>query len=189
MARQVYPALVGLLLGATQTGLYFQLSFSLSSSFGTYLLVTLCWLLGSAFGLVYAAKRPLSTRVYLLAALLAYAACSLLLSDAPFQTERWPLYGALVAVNGVYAGVFFARMSSVYRAQALLLIENNGFIAGLALTTLAFLVAGRGVLWLTPPLLALVVAVGEPHPLAPSLHVERGIRGVDAAGDGGGAMA
>jgi hypothetical protein len=160
---RLYPLLVGLLLGAMQTALYFQLTFTLSSSFGTYLLVTLCWLLGSAFGVLAAAKTAVPTHLYLLAALLAYGAVCLLLSAAPFRTEWWPLYGALVAVNGGYAGVFFGRMSSAYTARALLLTENNGFIVGLALTTLLFLTLGRVVLWLAPALLALVIAlISEP---------------------------
>src|SRR5579885_672944 len=106
--RAFYPIIVGLLLGTLQTGFYFQLTFTLSSGFGTYLLVTLCWLAGSMIGVLWAARQTVSTLAVLLLALNAYILTSLLLLLQPFNTTLFPLYGALIVVVGVYPGVFFA---------------------------------------------------------------------------------
>jgi hypothetical protein len=163
IARRIYPSLVGLLLGLLQTGLFLQLAFTLSSSIGTFLLVTLCWLLGSAVGVTYLAKKRWPASHYLLVALLAYAACVVMLNAAPFNTRWWPVYGLLIVLTGFYPGVFFARMSPVYRARTLFLRENNGFIVGLVLGSLLFMLLGRAALWVTPAgVAALVYLLGEP---------------------------
>lgn len=158
-----YPLLVGVLLGLLQTGLFFQMTFTLSSSFGTFLLVTLCWLLGSALGVTQHARLNYTTSVYLILALLAYSLCGVLLLILPFDTALWPLYGGLVLLMGLYPGVFFARMSAFFPARALLTRENNGFIIGLVMGTLLFMLVGRAVLWIAPFALAAVVLwLGEP---------------------------
>jgi hypothetical protein len=156
-AKAIYPCLVGLLLGLLQTGLFFQLSFTLSSSFGTFLLVTLCWLVGSAIGVFYLAHLPLPTVLFLALAFLAYSLVALLLA-APFVTTLWPVYGVLVLLTGFYPGVFFARYAPLYRAQTLFARENNGFIMGMVLGTVLFMLVGRIVLYLLPLGMALIVA-------------------------------
>lgn len=160
----IYPLVVGILLGLLQTGLFFQLTFTLSSTFGTFLLVTVCWLLGSALGVSITTNWRLPIGAFLAATLLAYAACTLLLAIAPFNTTLWPLYAGLIALSGLYPGVFFARMSPLYRAGALFLWENNGFIIGLVCGTLAFMLAGRAALWILPLIAAFLVTV-IPQPI------------------------
>ena len=155
--RGIYPALVGLLLGSLQTGLYFQLSFTLSSSFTTFLMVTLCWLIGSAIGVRVLQRMRLPLNGFLLLALLAYFACAVLLNAAPFNTQVWPLYALLIIVTGFYPGVFFARLGAVYRARDLFFRENNGFILGLVSSTLLFMLFGRAALWLLPLLIAALI--------------------------------
>jgi hypothetical protein len=158
-----YPVLVGILLGLLQTGLFFQMTFTLSSSFGTFLLVTLCWLLGSAIGITQNARLKYASGVFLMLALLAYSLCGVLLLMLPFDTTLWPLYGGLVLLMGLYPGVFFARMSAVFPARTLLTRENNGFIMGLVMGTLLFMLIGRVVLWIAPFALAgLLLWLGEP---------------------------
>jgi len=165
LSHNLYPALVGLLLGLLQTGLFFQLAFTLSSTIGTFLLVTLCWLLGSALGVLYLSKFRLPTAAFLVLALLAYAVCALMLNAAPFNTRWWPVYGVLIVLTGFYPGVFFARMSRIYTARALFLRENNGFIVGLVLGSLLFMLLGRTALWVAPLIIAaLIYALGEPRP-------------------------
>jgi len=157
LVRWIYPSLVGLLLGSLQTGLYFQLSFTLSSSFTTFLMVTLCWLIGSALGVRILQGVHVALNAFLLPALLAYFACAVLLSAAPFNTLLWPLYAILIVVTGIYPGVFFARMGAIYSARDLFFRENNGFIVGLISSTLLFLLLGRAALWLMPILIAVLV--------------------------------
>src|SRR6185436_6702564 len=64
--RWVYPSLVGILLGLLQTGLFFQLTFTLSSSFRTFLMITVCWLLGSAVGIRIAKSAQLQLNGFML---------------------------------------------------------------------------------------------------------------------------
>jgi hypothetical protein len=155
--RRMYPALVGLLLGLLQTGLYFQLSFALSSSIRTFLLVTVCWLVGSVIGIGLAKRVQVGLSAFILLALAGYFACVILLAAAPFQTQLWPVYAALIVLTGLYPGVFFVRMGALYKARDLFFRENNGFIAGLVMGTLLYLLVGRSALWVLPVVLAVVL--------------------------------
>ena len=157
----IYPSTVGLLLGLLQTGLFFQLTFTLTSSFGTFLMVTLCWLLGSALGVLYAARLSIHVSLFLALALTAYFACVILLGLMPFNTGLWPLYAVLIVLSGIYPGVFFARSSRYYRVGDLFFRETNGFILGLVLGTFAFMLQGRVVLWALPVMVAgLIFIIG-----------------------------
>lgn len=159
LRKLLYPFLVGLLLGWLQTGLFFQFTATFSSGFGTYLMITLCWLAGSALGVSYGAKLFLRTHLLLILALGSYWLCAVLLLNAPFETGLWPVYAGLVILIGMFPGLFFARMAPFYRARNLFLLENNGFIVGLASGTLLLLLLGRPVLWLTPGVLALMLFI------------------------------
>ncbi|HEX2908010.1 MAG TPA: hypothetical protein VHO69_14165 [Phototrophicaceae bacterium] len=160
--RWFYPSLVGLLLGLLQTGLFFQLTFTLSSSFRTFLMVTVCWLSGSVIGIRLARLARLPLNGFVLLALLSYFGCVILLGLAPFNTQLWPVYAALIGLTGLYPGVFFVRLGDYYAARALFFKENNGFIVGLVSGTLFFLVAGRAALWILPILAAAVVIICTP---------------------------
>jgi hypothetical protein len=163
--RPLYPVLVGTMLGLLQTGLYFQLTSTLSSGFGTYLMVTLCWLMGSALSVSFGGRISVRTDLLLILALLSYGCCGLLLSQVPFETQLWPFYAALVVIIGTYPGLFFARMASRYRARSLFLLENNGFIIGLVAGTILVMLGGRMTLWVTPVAVALtILLLREPLP-------------------------
>lgn len=184
----VYPSIVGVLLGVLQTGLFFQLSFTLSSSFGTFLMITLGWLAGNAIGVSFATRMPLYTSVFVIFSLGCYFACTLLVGAMPFNTQLWPIYIIFITFVGLYPGVFFARMGRIYPARMLFFRENNGFIVGLISGTLLFLLFGRMVLWLMPLILGVVVLVtpepGPPDrmprltsdgpPLEPSMNIQEG---------------
>ena len=96
--KLAYPTLVGLMLGLLQTGLFFQLTSTLSSGFGTYLMITLCWLTGSALGVLGGEKFALRIVPLLILAFTSYGLCGLLLSFFPFETGLWPFYAVLVAL-------------------------------------------------------------------------------------------
>jgi hypothetical protein len=155
--RWIYPSIVGLLLGFLQTGLFFQLSFTLSSSFRTFLMVVVCWLLGSVIGIRIAKRVPLQLNGLIVLAIVAYFGCVLLLGTAPFNTQLWTVYAVLIGVMGLYPGVFFARLGEYYSARELFFKENNGFLLGLVTGTILFLALGRAVLWVIPILLAALV--------------------------------
>jgi hypothetical protein len=165
LLRTVYPLIVGILLGVLQTGLFFQLSFTLSSSFGTFLMITLAWLVGSAIGLLVSSRISFDSGIFVVLSLVAYFICGVLVRAAPFNTHLWPLYAVLIMLTGLYPGVFFARMGQIYTARQLFFTENNGFILGLVSGTLLFLLLGRIVLWVLPFILtAVVLAIREPVP-------------------------
>lgn len=157
LLRWVYPSVVGLLLGLLQTGLFFQLSFALSSSFRTFLMVTVCWLVGSVIGIALAPRTQISLNGFVVLAVSMYFTCVLLLRIAPFKTDLWPTYALLIVVTGFYPGVFFVRFGDYYPVRTLFFRENNGFIFGIVAGTLAFLLLGRTALWIIPTLTAVVV--------------------------------
>jgi hypothetical protein len=158
----VYPLLVGILLGLLQSGLFFLLTFTMSSGFTTYLLITLCWLIGGVVGTLYVNRLNLSLSPLLLMMLLAYALCNWLVNANPFNTQIWPIYGFLIGLAGIYPGVFFARMSKLYAVHSLFFWENNGFIIGLIISTLSFMLFGRSILWILTPLLTVLVWILSP---------------------------
>jgi hypothetical protein len=153
----VFPTLVGLLLGLLQTGLFFQLTLSMSSGFMTYLLITLCWLAGSAIGVKYIAQRQVSSRFLLILMTIVYLTIAWIVTRQPFNTQLVPLYGSLIVLGGFYPGVFFARLSKVYTARMLFFWENNGFILGVVLATLLFMILGRTSLIVLPVSVACVI--------------------------------
>jgi hypothetical protein len=162
-----YPLLVGCLLGLLQTGLFFQLTFALSSGFMTYLLIVICWLLGSAIGAYYVSHWQVSLRLCLLLMLIAYAVCCYLVNSNPFNTHIWFIYAGLIGLAGLYPGVFFARTAKVYAVRPLFFWENNGFIAGLVISTILYMLMGRIIFWGLPIVVALIVEMLAP-PYQPS---------------------
>jgi len=154
---RLYPSIVGILLGLLQTGLFFQLAFTLSSSFRTFLMITVCWLIGSVVGIGIAKRSTLPLNGFILVALGAYFTCVALLGLAPFNTQLWPLYSALIVLTGLYPGVFFVRLGAYYSTRSLFFSENNGFIIGMVGSTFMFLLLGRWALWVMPVVIAGVV--------------------------------
>ena len=91
-----YPFLVGILLGWLQTGLFFQLTFTFSSGFTTYLLITLCWLAGSALGVYYLYRLPIPLNIFLLVMIGVYLLISWLVKGFPYQSQMRIIYGVLI---------------------------------------------------------------------------------------------
>src|SRR5579871_1540961 len=153
-----YPVLIGALFGAMQTGYFFQLSFAFSSSAITLFSVTLAWIAGVVGGL-WTTKR-VTLRRWQVGGLSvgSYLACSALLAIFPLHSGLLTLYLLAVVLSGVYAGWFFATSAEQFsgQTQKLFLWENNGFIVAIFVTTIAYIFAGRAVLWLVP--IVLVVA-------------------------------
>lgn len=153
-----YPLTVGSLFGAIQTGYFLQLSFAFSSAAITLFGVTLAWLIGSGCGLWLTRRlkvgwwqiAPLSIGSYLL--------CSAILLMLPLQDGLLPVYLLMVALSGLYSGWFFATVAGYFqgKVERLFFWENNGFVAGIALTTVMYIFVGRLILWLFPVVLALI---------------------------------
>lgn len=156
-----YPAWVGLLLGLFQTGLLLQMTFTLSSSFAVYLMLTLCWLIGSALGVLLGPWLRQTLNAWLVLAVAAYLACGALLALLPFETRLWPLYAGLTVLVGLYPGAFFARQSGRFSASSLLFAENNGFILGLIFGVVGFALLGRPFAWGAPCLIASLIFIQQ----------------------------
>ncbi len=152
-----YPVFVGILLGVMQIGLFFQLSLTLSSSFRTFLMVTLAWLIGSAIGATTLSNRPL--KVLLFVMLVGYGAVNLLVLSSPYSTGFWFIYALIIVLIGLYPGAFFGHMGRYYPARILFFRENNGFIIGTVAGTILFALYGRVILWGLPVLLALLLLI------------------------------
>src|SRR5713226_1830580 len=152
------PVLIGALFGSMQTGYFFQLSFAFSSSAITLFSVTLAWIAGVVCGLWIV--RRVSLRRWQIGGLSvsSYLVCSALLAIFPLHDRLLPVYLLAVVVSGSYAGWFFATSADQFsgQTQKLFLWENNGFIVGLAVTTIAYIFAGRPTLWLLPIVLVIV---------------------------------
>src|SRR5947209_7113111 len=100
--RWFYPLLVGMLFGSIQTAYFFRLNFALASTYQTFLMVTLAWLLGSGIGL----RSKLTLRPAPWICLLPYLAAQLLVNALPFRGDLWPVYAILVLISGTASGIF-----------------------------------------------------------------------------------
>ncbi len=147
MIQRLYPLLVGMLFGAIQTAYFFRLSFALASTYNTFLMITLSWLAGSIVGL----RSRLPLRVGPWICLLPYLLVQVLVNALPFRADLWPIYAVLIVASGIFSGAFFAQMGAVIKpVRRLFFAENNGFVIGLAGSTLVYLLGGRSWLWIAP---------------------------------------
>jgi hypothetical protein len=159
--RWVYPFLIGLLFGFIQTGYFIRLSFSLASTYGTFLMVTLAWLAGSIVGLRLHHQVSLFRSIWL--SLIPYLVALLLVDKFPFQSQWWPVYTGLILVSGSFSGLFFGQMGSAIRpVRHLFFAENNGFLLGLTILPVLYLLFGQLVLWLLPSLLTIICFLKTP---------------------------
>lgn len=147
-----YPLSIGSLFGALQTGYFLQLSFAFSSAAITLFSVTLAWLAGSGVGLWVAGHWRLRWWQVGLVSLGSYLVCCTVLIAFPLQDHLLPLYVCTVILSGLYAGWFFGRAAAQFvgRIDRLFFWENNGFLVGIAMTTLIYVLAGRLALWVIP---------------------------------------
>lgn len=120
-------------------------------------MITVCWLIGSVIGIGISKRVNLPLNSFVLLSLFAYFLCVILLAMAPFNTDLWLVYAVFVVLTGLYPGVFFIRLGQYYSVGQLFFRENNGFIVGLVVSTLLFLVLGRVVLWALPVSMACIV--------------------------------
>jgi hypothetical protein len=159
----IFIGMIGVLLGLLQTGLFFNLTFTLSSGFRTYLMVTVCWLLGSFLGTTYLSRISLPLFWLLLLAWSAYTTVYVLLQGFPYNASLWFVYAVLCFLIGIYPGVFFAHMPQYVTVRQLFFWENNGFIIGFAIGTLLFILYGRASLWWAPFVLVVISVFQQRH--------------------------
>ncbi len=157
------PFLIGGLFGAVQTGYFLQLSFAFSSAAITLFSVTLAWLLGVAGGLWLTRRFAVLWWQMSILSVGSYLLCCALLAVLPLQGGMLPIYLCLVIGSGLYAGWFFATAAARFRGRAerLFFWENNGFVLGIALTTVVYMLEGRPALWTLPVILGVLSYPGH----------------------------
>lgn len=142
---RLYALSVGFWLAGLQVTLFLALQARCTATMPSFLAVTAGWLVGSLAGLWLA--RP---RLGLALGILAPLALRAWLESAPYRPELLPAYTLLVALSALYAGQFFRAERHAFRRPAQLFFwENNGFLLGLAVASLACLRWGDrvGALW------------------------------------------
>jgi hypothetical protein len=160
----LYPFLIGLLFGFIQTGYFIRLSFALASTYGTFLMVTLAWLAGSIAGLRLNSVRRLTLSGGMWLCIVPYLVALLFVYTHPFQGQWWPIYTLLIFMSGSFSGLFFARTGEVISpVRHLFFVENNGFLLGLTLLPVLYLLFGQIMLWILPTLTTIVCLIWTPH--------------------------
>jgi hypothetical protein len=121
----------GAWLGLTQAALGFSLMAGAGASATMFLLLTGVWIGAGAAGVTLVPRRAAAP--LLGAALAAAVAARLALAAAPFQIWAVAADLAAGALCGAYAGAFLRHRAAAWgTVRALLLHENNGFVAGFA---------------------------------------------------------
>lgn len=150
----------GLCFAVLQFCYFFILEWQLSSAWNSYAAVTLAWMAGILAGLRMSRGDDGRLRHLGLVNLPCYYGVWLGLRLHPFDSRLLPVYAALVAGSGLYAGHFFrAAYARTGDARGLLLHENNGFVAGLLVGLLGFAANGRIFLLAAPALSVLALAL------------------------------
>jgi hypothetical protein len=125
----------GAFLGLAQTALGFALLAGSGASALVFFALTAAWIAGGAVGaalLAPRARRGSDARLLVLA-LVALGLARLALARWPFHPLASAAGLAAGMVAGTYAGVFLGQRAPAWgNARALLLHENNGFVAGIA---------------------------------------------------------
>ena len=161
---RVHVFLGGLLFALLQSCYFLLLEAQLSSAWSTYMAVTVGWLAGSLGGL-RVVRAPRRDAAFIAASLAAYYGTWAGLRSRPFDERLLPAYALGVAVSGAYAG-YFLRANAERSAdpRRTLLMENNGFIAGLISAFIGFFLVGEPFLVSAPALagLACLLSAGGP---------------------------
>lgn len=147
-ALVVEAVATGFFLGLTQVALGFALLSGAGASALRFFALTAAWLTGSAFGALSASRGGAATASrgtgLLVTALLGALAARAALSLAPFHVASSGAGLLAGALMGGYAGRFLGERAPAWgEVRALLLHENNGFIAGFAAASLLLFVSAR----------------------------------------------
>ena len=153
-----FVSLAGVWLAVLQIVLFLSLQLLLSSAFVTYVVVVACWLAGAAIG-VWIPRGPWSFALMVLSGLTPYASLALL-AAAPYDTSLVLVHGGFVLVTALYAGQLFQQeRQSFARVATLFFYENTGFVLGLVLGVVGFVLLGRGFLQAAPAVGLVTVAL------------------------------
>jgi hypothetical protein len=157
LPASVLALAIGLWLALLQFAFFFLLEVRLTSRATSFFVALFFWLVGFLVGLNLTSVRAFPRLIGL--APLAYYVAFLLLRLFPHQLSILPAIGVCIAISGALAGSFFPYAAERFPGtRRLLLHENNGFVAGILLSLLGSVFAGRLFLEWAPAAGALPVA-------------------------------
>jgi hypothetical protein len=174
----------GFFLGLVQVALGFALLAGADASALRFFALTAAWLAGSALGVLRGGRGDASSTRLLAVALVAIAVARAALARAPFHDAAAVLGLFAGALAGGYAGRFLGERAATWGdVRALLVHENNGFIAGFAAGSLLLCVSARALDAAVGALGAFLLgsrALGRPSGAGNAI---REVRRADAGGD------
>ena len=146
MTKKLYPFLSGLHFALLQFGYLLLLQMNFSSTYLTYMIISLAWITGTLIGLWWKNLNPI---IALTAGISSYCLIFALIVSNPFSPLILPLSSLGVAITGLWAGRFFIVMLPAFKdVDQLFFLENNGFILGIIAIFLGFTLLGIGfILW------------------------------------------
>ncbi len=143
---KLYFTFIGLYFSVVQLSYFLLLQLNVSSTYITYMVVVIAWMIGIIVGLWW---TKLSTLAASVLSGVAYYLVFLLVSVSPLS--MWTLFFASfgVLISGIWAGHFFvAYFSKMQQADILFFHENNGFLLGILFTIFGFSMHGNNfLLW------------------------------------------
>jgi len=155
--RNLYAFVTGVHFGVLQIAYLLILQLSISSTYLTYMVIVMSWMVGAAVGLWW---KRVHTELGLCAGLVSYYLIYLLAGFAP-PSRLTLLVSALgVAITGIWAGRFFIVMQPLFRrVDGMFFHENNGFFVGVVTVFIGFTLTGLPFLLWAPLVTATTLVV------------------------------
>lgn len=146
MIKKAYATVCGLHFALLQFGYLLLLQMDVSSTYLTYMIVSLAWIGGTLLGLWWKNLNPM---LALTVGIISYDLSYILLISYPFRDFVLPLAFIGIMLTGLWAGRFFVVLLPLFaQTNQLFLLENNGFIIGIIGIFLGFSFLGIGfMLW------------------------------------------
>ena len=141
--------LTGIFFATLQISYLFSLETLLTSSILSYFSLLFCWFFGAIIGLKF--FKFMNQRILLILSVLSYYLFFVVLIFNKFNTKLLPFYIFLITASSIYAGYFFPFQSKFFKKiNYLFFMENNGFILGILISYILFMLYGLSFLVLFP---------------------------------------
>jgi len=145
---KLYFMFTGLYFSVLQFSYFLVLQLNVSSTYITYMVVVLAWMLGTVVGLWW---TKLNTVLIGLLGGIAYYFVFLLVSVSSLSIWTLTLASVGVFISGLWAGRFFVHyFTRVPDTDKLFFHENNGFLIGIIITVIGFAQYGKLFLMWSP---------------------------------------
>lgn len=155
MIKKNYALISGLHFALLQFGYVLLLQMNLSSTYLTYMIISLSWITGSLLGLWWKTLNPLPA---LATGIASYYLIYTVIALHPFEAFILPLSAMGIMLTGLWAGRFFVILIPLFeKTDQLFLMENNGFILGIMAIFLGFSLFGTHFMLWAPSMTSLLL--------------------------------